>query len=389
METVSNQVIAKIANATIKAADGKDKTKYRNGDTGDIIKETLDCYRDCVDDVKDFAPSLKSIDLYHTCFNVWQFVKYNIYYKEDPRNVQWVRTPARLWNDKEGDCKSFSVSAACILHQLGINGVLRFVSYSIDPTPTHVYVVVPVAGGEIYIDAVLGSFNVQKPYLFKQDYPMTQISRLSGVGNTTTVAPANAIQRLVFEREVERKNGTLTASRDQRYTYLISSLRNGGSISGIGDAGTVVSSVSSLFGPIGAAAGNILASIIGGGGPNPNDWKGWSPTGADARHWVVTPGDNVPNEAVNILSWIQANGIAKMYDSTNGVSAVTNQQIAAKLIAGGFPQQAQTFLNAATPTPGTVLPGGGIVPPAPTQSGMNIWLIGGVALAAVYFITKK
>ncbi|MDP1763068.1 MAG: hypothetical protein Q8L07_04205 [Sediminibacterium sp.] len=231
MQQVSNRDIVRIANATIQPANGKDLTKYRNGDTGDIIQETIDCYRDCVNDVRNFAPFLKSNTLINTCFNVWQFVKSNIGYKMDPPKVQWVRTPARLWNDKEGDCKSYAVTIACILHQLGINGVLRFVSFNaLNPTPTHVYVVVPDGNNEIKIDAVLNGFNIEKPYFFKQDYPMTQISRLSGVSDTTD--NSQALKRLIFEREVERAKGTLTLDRATKYNRLIDSLRNGNSING-------------------------------------------------------------------------------------------------------------------------------------------------------------
>lgn len=383
--------MARIADATIKPATGKDLTKYRNGDTGDIIKETLDCFRDCAGDVEAFATNLKANDLVTTCSNVWRFVKSNIRYKMDPAGVQWVRTPARLWKDKEGDCKSYSVTIACILHQLGINGVFRFVSFNaINPTPTHVYVVVPTEQGEIKIDAVLNSFNYEKPYFFKQDYPMTQISRLSGVNTADNTA---TIKRLALEKAVELKRGTLTPERSAKYDVLITRLQNGESIgfSGEDAANTVTQAASGNWA---GAALTALSSILKGGGPNPNDWQGWSPTGADARHWTRNNGDSVQNEAVNILSWIKANGIQKMFESSNGVPAVTIQDIANKLNAGGFTTEAQQLVQTSSSSSGSGNGyGGGLftnqsAAPA-SQSGMNTWVIAGLAAAALYAITRK
>jgi len=127
----------------IAAATNTEEIKYRYGDTSDIIKEVIDCYNDSNAQVKDFAASLKGRTVEETCSNVWGFIKHNISYKIDPAGVQWIKTPARLWSDKVGDCKSFSVMAASLLAHNGITPTLRFTSYNrFNKIPTHVYVVV-------------------------------------------------------------------------------------------------------------------------------------------------------------------------------------------------------------------------------------------------------
>jgi len=123
---------------------------------------------------KDFAKTLKGITVYDTCRNLWQFIKEQIPYKIDSPGYQWIKSPGRLWSEKAGDCKSFSLFTASVLKNLGITYGYRFVSFdSSDPTPTHVYVYVPSPNGEILIDAVwTGPFNTEKPYTYKKDYPI-------------------------------------------------------------------------------------------------------------------------------------------------------------------------------------------------------------------------
>lgn len=174
--------IGRVAYSTIPPATGESSLKYAKGYTADIMKEVFDCYREKRDQLKDFAPYLQKGTIYETCRAIWQFVKSNIRYKVDPIGQQWVKTPARLFEDKVGDCKSFSVFIASCLYNLGINGMFRFVSFNNSPLPTHVYVIVPYKGRMIKIDAVLPWFDKEKPYRYKHDYNMTEISRLSGIG---------------------------------------------------------------------------------------------------------------------------------------------------------------------------------------------------------------
>jgi len=171
-----------IANNTIKPPKMLDNITFNDGVTVDIITQILDNDKTSFEDTARFAPYLKGDSIYKTCSNIWHFVKDNITYKLDPIGVQYVKTPARTWRDKTADCKSYSIFIASILKNLGINYKYRFVSFSGDPVATHVYIVVPTTSGQIIIDDVLPAFNTEKPYTHKFDYDMTQIHKLSGIG---------------------------------------------------------------------------------------------------------------------------------------------------------------------------------------------------------------
>lgn len=149
-----------------------DKITYRQGSTQDIISTVLFADKKAAWYTEEFAQTLPSGSLKQTCRNIWSFVKTNIPYVLDVQGKQWIKSPGRLWKEKAGDCKSFSVFTASCLRNLGIPYGYRFASYRPDPTPTHVYLYVPLTNGqELILDSVWdGPFNTQKEYTFKQDY---------------------------------------------------------------------------------------------------------------------------------------------------------------------------------------------------------------------------
>ena len=170
------------AGRTIPKADNKKVLKKRAGETRDIVREVLECYAESRDQLKDFAPYLKGRTATETCRNIWQFWKENIGYRVDAEGVQWIKTPAAVWETKFCDCKSFSVAVAASLYALGINGKFRFASYgSNKELPTHVYVVAETEGREIIIDCVWNRFDDQKRFAKNWDYNMTAIYRISGI----------------------------------------------------------------------------------------------------------------------------------------------------------------------------------------------------------------
>jgi len=174
--------ISAIADQYIKNAKNDSNLKYKDGDTADIVKVILDTDRISQGDTKQFAPFLKGKTLFETCSNVWHFIKRNINYKVDPLGYQYVKTPARMWLDKVGDCKSYSIMTASILKNLGIPFCYRFVSFGSSDF-THVYVVIPLIGNQITIDCVMPGYNEEKAYKFKKDIKMTKIYQMSGIGN--------------------------------------------------------------------------------------------------------------------------------------------------------------------------------------------------------------
>lgn len=202
IHSFSSMTIEQAANVLIPKADGGKRVTYpQDAVTADIIKEVLSYYGQSKNDLDAFAPLLRGANTLQTCSNIWHFVKKHIRYVEDAPGVQWIKTPARIWQDRFCDCKGYSIFIACCLHSLRIPASFRFVSFSKKiPDATHVYVVVKNGRHEIKLDCVLPSFNEEKPYASKQDFEMTQIARLSGID--TRYSRPQALARHKFGRPV-------------------------------------------------------------------------------------------------------------------------------------------------------------------------------------------
>ena len=177
-----------------------DQVRYPKGNTGDIIETVMFADKNAADYTKAFAATLKGPTVLDTCRNIWRFVKTQIPYVLDKRGFQWVKSPGRLWADKAGDCKSFSVFTASCLQNLGIDYGYRFASYRAnDPTATHVYVFVKDNGREIILDSVWdGPFNSQKKFEHKKDI-MSEVHYLGDVGRSRKkIKAGTVVKHLLF-----------------------------------------------------------------------------------------------------------------------------------------------------------------------------------------------
>ena len=174
----------------IAQAEHKDTIINRQGKTKDIMRAVVDCYNSDYAQVQELADNLPGNDTLSRCRAVFDFVDKNIKYQIDPLQKQWIRTPARLWSDGEGDCKSFSIFICSCLRCMGIPHLFRFAAYEGNSDPTHVYAVaIDESGKEIIVDPVYRDengkavFNKECPYTKKIDMKgTTEISRLSGPG---------------------------------------------------------------------------------------------------------------------------------------------------------------------------------------------------------------
>lgn len=163
------------------------------GRTHHIITEVLNTYYTYRHTAHQFAQQFARATEELTARAIFDYIITHIRYQEDPDGVQWIKTPARLLSDASGDCKSMAIFTATMLYNLHHPFTIRFVSFTQNPAPTHVYIVTRTG---IIIDPVerinnQPIFNYATPYTHKIDYPMetTRISRLSGIGaepDTTT-----------------------------------------------------------------------------------------------------------------------------------------------------------------------------------------------------------
>ena len=134
--------------------------------------------------------------------------------------------------------------------------------------------------------------------------------------------------------------------------------------------------------------------------PNPNDWMGWdaldvkigAPIGTNALQWVILDGDSVQNEALNIVSYIKANGTKNLLGFSKWFNRnITINDIADKLARGGFIEEANYIKLQNLPVVTNVTPPVQTITPitnTPTQSKMNIWITLGLFGAGLFLITK-
>ncbi len=158
----------------------------KDGDTNDIIEGILDHDTRDAQYTRNVAKVFRGATDRETAFNIWNFLKTQIKYVEDPIGKQYIKTPSMLLQTGFGDCKSFSIFTGSVLRNLGIPYAYKFVTYgSTTPVPTHVYVIANPHTAPIVIDAVYdGPFGSEKkPYYRKKQYDMTKIYSVSGIGN--------------------------------------------------------------------------------------------------------------------------------------------------------------------------------------------------------------
>jgi hypothetical protein len=131
--------------------------------------------------------------------------------------------------------------------------------------------------------------------------------------------------------------------------------------------------------------------------PNPNDWMGWdaldvkigAPIGTNVLQWVILDGDSIENEALNIVSYIKANGTKNLLGYSKWFNrTITINDIADKLARGGFIEEANYIklqnLPVVNAPQKTITP----ISNTPTQSKMNIYVTLALFGAGLFLITK-
>jgi hypothetical protein len=159
--------------------------------TKDIIEQVLEQHKQNVKDAKKIAHLFDAGNAYGTCSNIWDFLKYKVPYKVEPSEKQTTKTISRIIYDaKRGagnDCKHYSGFTGAILDALGYKFKYRFAGYSdYINTPTHVYCICTQNGNTIYVDAVINGFDIEKPYKLKIDKNMS-LYKLSGLEDTQQI----------------------------------------------------------------------------------------------------------------------------------------------------------------------------------------------------------
>jgi hypothetical protein len=176
-----------IANKTIKKTNKVNTLFKLDYNTEDIIVLIKKAHNWGLDYTKEFAKRIPGGTVDEYCKNLYQFLKDNVKYVVDPIGEQFIKSPGRVWFDKECDCKSYSIFIGTTLQNKGIKFNYRFVSFiKGSKRVTHVYIIVPVIGSYITMDVVYDGYNLEKkPFYYKIDINMP-LHYLSGIGEAKT-----------------------------------------------------------------------------------------------------------------------------------------------------------------------------------------------------------
>lgn len=171
---------------------GVETVYLHNQDVGDIIQGILSTHDMYKSEYDKICTQFNARTNKQIAKNIWQYLKGNVKYVIEPDNKQMLKSPSAILatgHSTGSDCKNLSLFTGGVLDALNrkgkrINWVYRFASYRFnDRVPQHVFCVInPDTQNEIWIDAVLPTFNNKKQYFYKVDKkPKQMLVGLSGI----------------------------------------------------------------------------------------------------------------------------------------------------------------------------------------------------------------
>lgn len=170
-------------------SDNKAKLITNWQSENDLIKAIMQSHADNIKYAKKINKFFDDGTARGTAYNIFNFLKNYVPYSVEPSSKQAVKTLPRMLNDARigigSDCKMYSVFTNTILNSLGYNSIYRFAGYK-NSGLTHVYTVMP--SQNLIIDAVLPTFDSEKPYTNKKDM---SLYKMSGVDDEITITGIN------------------------------------------------------------------------------------------------------------------------------------------------------------------------------------------------------
>ena len=168
----------------IDAADGAKTLKGYGFEkaTLDELVNACQNYRQ----VERLAAHLKDDDEMQSAFNVWHWLHTNVRYNYDTPGEEEIRTPARVWADRESgvDCDCLAVFTACLLICMGYKPTFEIVAFNDSPTYSHIYVNLD----GMAIDRVLPVFLARPGNITKTQIMEIPVYSLSGIDGCNTLS---------------------------------------------------------------------------------------------------------------------------------------------------------------------------------------------------------
>ena len=386
-----------------------------NQDVEDIIKGILKASDSYAAHYRKIWPYFEGGGYRSTARNVWTFLKSNSDYVIEADSRQTIKTPAAVLATAKkqyggNDCKNLSLFSAGVLRAYrdatgeDFNLYFRFAGYN-GGGLSHVFTVIEKNGVEIWIDPVLDTFNdrTHKPTKIK-DFKINKMAliALSGIDPFTNDKSAfensNPVPGQYIGADGKGKvKVTKAAETVKKSSPADSDLAKG--------ANLAINVASGNWAAVGVQLVDTLSSLFG-GRDNPQDyWQAWdridqqygNQPGAGVQHWIMTDGDSVQNEALNIMSYfswyIQNRDPQTAYNLLLGKNAttlrdtgryVTFDDLIDKLNRGGYSNEAIQLKE--TYNSLSVKPDGG---KSPILGGTNMFVTIALIGAAAFFLFKR
>lgn len=176
-------------------ATGKDITVKKSADVSDTVSFIQENIPKTTWQTKKLAQFVKGRTLNDTCSKLWHFLYEHIPYKKDEEGIEQIRSPRRVWHDRnkynsngevgvDCDCFTSIVSSTLLAMNPPIAHKYRITKYPKRngeiPRWQHIYVVVPKDGkldyelsnrnDYIVIDCVKNAYDDEQPYLEFKDF---------------------------------------------------------------------------------------------------------------------------------------------------------------------------------------------------------------------------
>lgn len=162
-------------------------------------------------EVREFAKEMEGRNLRETCSNLWHFCYEYIQYRPDDWGMEQVRSPNRIYAERfRGvDCDCYTNLIAACLAVLQVPGItLRVTKYpdpegkNLNPSFSHIYVIVPDGKSYLTIDPVMPEFDFEAPFIDKIDKKMS-LHYLNGPGgNLKGFDAADMLQEDVYQSDL-------------------------------------------------------------------------------------------------------------------------------------------------------------------------------------------
>jgi hypothetical protein len=202
-------------------------------DVSDIITGILTTHAQYANQYDKIAPYFIGSNNYQTGANIWHFLKNNVRYKVEPESMQMLKAPAAIVTEiinnrvNTSDCKNMSLFTGGILAAINraggrINWCYRFGSYKfLDKMPQHVFCVInPDTNKEIWVDAVLPTYNNKKQYYYKIDKTPKKMALISLAGTDDENIIGGKKRQAKKAAKKESKAAKKAANKEKRKNFF-------------------------------------------------------------------------------------------------------------------------------------------------------------------------